>query len=124
MKKLSRREGQIMDIIFQKGQATAQEVLELLPNPPGNATVRKLLKILEDKGHLKHEKKGAQFVYSPTMSQTQARDSAFKHLVNTFFQGSAEKAMLALMQGSESKLSKKDQAQISKLIEQAQSRGQ
>ena len=79
---------------------------------------------MEEKGHLKHTKQGAQFVYSPTMTRSQAQDSAFKHLVNTFFQGSNEKAMLALLNGSNSKLTNKDRAQISKLIEKAQSRGQ
>jgi predicted transcriptional regulator len=121
--KLSHRERQIMDIIYRAGQATAQKVLDHMPDPPGNATVRKLMKILEDKGHLKHEKQGAQFVYAPTVPAAKARVSACSHLLDTFFEGSTVNAMLALMKRSGAELSAKDREKIVKLIEKSKSEG-
>ncbi|HET7040109.1 MAG TPA: BlaI/MecI/CopY family transcriptional regulator, partial [Gemmatimonadales bacterium] len=86
---LSRRERQIMDAIYQMGEATAQDVLDHLPDPPSYSAVRALLRILEDKGHLRHRSEGQRYVYLPTVSRDRARVSALRQLVRTFFDGSA-----------------------------------
>ncbi len=97
---LSRRERQIMDVLFQRGRATAAEVLGALPEPPSYSAVRALLRILEAKGHVRHEADGPRYVYVPRLDPIKARQSALRHLVHTFFDGSAEKAVAALL-GSE-----------------------
>lgn len=120
---LSRRERQIMDIIYRRGRATAAEVLEGLTDPPSYSAVRALLRILEDKGHLRHEQDGAAYVFLPTVSRDAASRSAVKHLVQTFFEGSAERAVAALLDVSQSKLSKDELARIAHLIEAAKKEG-
>ena len=97
---LSRRERQIMDVLFQRGRATAAEVQEALSEPPSYSAVRALLRILEEKGHVRHEVDGPRYVYAPRLDPEKARQSALRHLVHTFFDGSAEKAVAALL-GSE-----------------------
>ena len=94
---LSRRERQIMDILYELGRATAAEVREQLPDPPSYSAVRAMLRILEDKGHLQHEQDGPRYVYLPTVPRDEARESALRRLVRTFFDGSAESAMAALL---------------------------
>ena len=89
---LSRRERQIMDIIYQKGQATAADVLALLPDPPSYSTVRALLRILEEKGHLVHKREGHHYVFRPTVKREKVQRSAMKHLLHTFFDNSIEQA--------------------------------
>src|ERR671925_464450 len=94
---LSRRERQIMDIIYARGQATAAEVTAALPDPPSYSAVRALLRILEQKGHLRHEQDGPRYVFLPTVPRDRARRSAMRHLVRTFFDGSTEDAVAALL---------------------------
>ena len=102
---LSRRERQIMDIIYARGQATSAEVLEGLPDPPGYSAVRAMLRVLEEKGHLRHEARGPRYVFLPTVPREKARRSALRQLVHTFFDGSTEKAVAALLDLSSSKMS-------------------
>src|SRR3954465_14900574 len=97
-KGLSRRERQIMDVIYRRGRATAAEVLEDMPDPPGYSAVRAMLRLLEEKGHVRHEQDGPRYVYMPTVNRDRARKSAMKHLVRTFFDGSTEDAVAALLQ--------------------------
>jgi predicted transcriptional regulator len=120
---LSRRERQIMEIVYQRGRATVADVLEDLPDPPSYSAVRALLRILEDKGHLKHEHDGPRYVYIPTVPPAQARDSAMKRLVRTFFDGSPEKAAAAFLDMSAAQLSDEDLDRLAELIEQARREG-
>lgn len=120
---LSRRERQIMDIIHQRGQATAAEVLELLPEPPGYSAVRALLRLMEEKGYLKHEQDGPRYVYLPTQTRERARRSALKRLLETFFDGSTEQAVTALLEMSRSELGKEELDRLSRLIAQARKEG-
>ncbi len=122
-KNLSRRERQIMDIIYQRGQATAAEVLENLPDPPSYSAVRAMLKILEDKGHLRHKQQGPRYVFLPKVSREKAKRSAVKHLLQTFFDGSAESAVATLLDGSRSDLSNADLDRLNRLISQAKKEG-
>jgi predicted transcriptional regulator len=121
--KLSRRERQIMDVIFRKGNATVSEVLAELPEPPSYSAVRATLGILEDKGLLRHRKDGRRFVYSPTITRRKARRSALRHILNTFFDGSAEGAVAALLEMQSSELSPEELDRIKKLIEEVQKEG-
>ena len=120
---LSRRERQIMDIIYQRGQATAAEVMENLPNPPGYSAVRAMLRLLEEKGYVKHEQDGPRYVFLPTLSREKARQSAMKQMLQTFFDGSTEEAVAALLDLSRSKLSNEELDRLSQLIEQAREEG-
>lgn len=95
---LSRRERQIMDAIYRHGRASAAEVREGLPDPPSYSAVRALLRVLEDKGHLRHEQDGPRYVYLPTVAREAARESALEGLLGTFFNGSPERAMVALLE--------------------------
>src|SRR3954470_1199160 len=118
---LSRRERQIMDVIYRRGRATAAEVLEDLPDPPSYSAVRALLRLLEEKGHVRHEHDGPRYVYSPTVNRDRARRSALKHVVRTFFDGSATDAVAALLDGDAIDHSELDR--LSALIEQARTEG-
>ena len=118
---LARRERQIMDIIYRHGQATAAEVLAALPDPPTYSAVRALLRILEDKGHLCHERRGARFVYRPTVAREQARRSALRQLVQTFFDGSPGDAAAALL--DDTRLSSQDVQRLTELIDRAREEG-
>ncbi|MCI0694295.1 BlaI/MecI/CopY family transcriptional regulator [candidate division KSB1 bacterium] len=120
---LSRRERQIMDVLYQLGEATAAEVLERLPDPPSYSAVRAMLRLLEEKGHLQHEQDGPRYVYKPTLAHDKAQRSALKHLVETFFEGSAEQAVAALLDLSKAKLSDDELDRLSRLIEQAKNEG-
>jgi predicted transcriptional regulator len=121
--RLSRRERQIMELIYAAGQATATEVLERLPDPPSYSTVRALLRILETKGHLRHIVDGTRYVFLPTVAPERARRSAMQSLLQTFFEGSPEKAVAALLDVSRSELSEEDLDRISRLIENAREEG-
>ena len=112
-----------MDIVYRRGRATAAEVLEALPDPPSYSAVRALLRVLEDKGHLRHEQEGAAYVFRPTVSREAASRSAVKHLMQTFFGGSAERAMAALLDATQTKLSADDLDRLSQLIETAKKAG-
>lgn len=114
---LSRRERQIMDIIYRRGRATAAEVLDELPDPPSYSAVRSALRLLEVKGELRHEMDGARYVYLPTVPRENASRNALGHLVRTFFDGSAEQVVNALVE--ESRLSRGELDRLARLIEQA-----
>jgi predicted transcriptional regulator len=120
---LSRRERQIMDILHRSSRATAAEVLEALPDAPSYSAVRALLKILETKGHVKHEEEGRAYVYLPIVRRTDARQSALSHLLKTFFDNSAEQAVAALLAIKGEKMSDAELNRMSKLIEEAKTEG-
>jgi predicted transcriptional regulator len=120
---LSRRERQIMDVLHARGHATAAEVLASLADPPSYSAVRALLRILEEKGHLKHSSDGARYVYSPRVSRQTATRAALKRVVSTFFAGSVSQAMAALLESADTKLSEQELEKIDKLIQQARKEG-
>ena len=120
---LSRRERQILDIIYQRGQATAAEVQAELPEPPSYSAVRALLRILEEKGHVRHDQDGPRYVYLPTLARDNAQRSALRHILQTFFDGSAEQAISALLDDQSASLSSADLDRLSRLIDQARKAG-
>jgi predicted transcriptional regulator len=120
---LSRRERQIMDVLHNQESATAAEVRAALPSPPGYSAVRALLRILEEKGHVKHRQEGARYVYLPCVSRQIASRSALKRLVSTFFQGSATQAMAALLEAHDTQLSDAELTKLQQLIKQAKKEG-
>jgi predicted transcriptional regulator len=120
---LSRRERQIMDILYRQGRATAGEVMEALTGDPSYSTVRAQLRVLEDKGHVHHEEHGLRYVYVPAVPRHAARKSALRHLVDTFFDGSSEQAVAALLGGEASKLSDDDLKRIADLVTKARKDG-
>ena len=120
---LSRRERQIMDILYRLGSASAAEVQEHLPEAPSYSAVRALLRILEDKGHLKHEYDGPRYVYAPIVSRPVAQKSALKQIVRTFFDGSASQAVAALLDMSAKDLSDRELERLAKMVEQAKREG-
>jgi predicted transcriptional regulator len=119
----SRRERQIMDVVYRQGQATAADVRKELPDPPGYSAVRAMLRVLEEKGYLRHEQQGPRYVFLPTLSLEKARRSALKQVVQTFFEGSTEQAVSALLDYSSSKLSDEELDRLAQLIEQARKEG-
>ena len=119
----SRRERQIMDVLHAKGQATAAEVLAALPAPPGYSAVRALLRILEEKGHVKHRREGSRYVYVPRRSPEIARRSALRRMVSTFFQGSVARAMAALLETADTELSETEVTRLQQLIKKARKEG-
>ena len=121
---LSRRERQIMDILYRQGRATAGEVMEALSGNPTYSTVRTQLRVLEEKGHVRHEEQGLKYVYIPAVPRTAARRSALRHLVETFFDGSAEGAVAALLGGEGARLSDEELERIGELVKKAGSAGQ
>ena len=120
---LSRRERQIMDILHRSGRATAAEVLDGLPDAPSYSAVRALLRILETKGHIKHEEEGRAYVYLPVVRRTDARQSALSHLLKTFFDNSAEQAVAALLAIKGEKMSNAELNRMSQLIDDAKREG-
>jgi len=116
---LSRRERQIIDILYQKGRATAVEVMESMPDPPGYSAVRSHLATLEEKGHVRHEKDGAKYVFIPTLHPSNAKRSAIRHLIRTFFGGSREQAVAALLEVAPSEFSREELDRLADLIEKA-----
>ena len=113
---LSRRERQIMDILFRIGRATAADVMAELPDEPSYSTVRTQLRVLEQKGHVRHEQEGLRFVYTPVVARNTARKSALRHVIATFFDGSPEKAVAALLGGEAAKLTDEQLDRIADLI--------
>ena len=105
-----------MDILYRRGRATAGEVMEELPGDPNYSTVRTQLRVLEEKGHVTHEEQGLRYVYSPAVPRSSARKSALRHLVDTFFDGSSENAVAALLGGEGSKLSEEQLDRIADLV--------
>jgi predicted transcriptional regulator len=120
---LSRRERQIMDILYRRGRATAGEVLADLTGDPSYSTVRTQLRVLEDKGHVHHEEVGLRYVYVPVVPRRAARKSALRHLVDTFFDGSSEQAVAALLGGEATSLSDEDLKRIADLVSKARKDG-
>jgi len=120
---LGRRERQIMDVIYRFGKASVSEVLAELPDPPSYSAVRAMLGFLEDKGYLRHEQEGLKYVYMPVEDTSRVRASALDHLVKTFFGGSPERAVAALLEMSDSKLSPKEKLYLNQLIKKAQQEG-
>ena len=120
---LSRRERQILDILYQRGRATAAEVQTALPEPPSYSAVRALLRILEDKGHVRHEQDGPRYVYLPTVARDNAKRSAMRHMLQTFFDGSAEQAISALLDESSAKLSTAELDRLARMIDTARKSG-
>lgn len=118
-KELSRRERQIMDIVYERGQASALEIQESIPDAPSYTTVRTLLRILENKGHLTHQKQGAYYVYSPTQPRSQAADAALARVVKTFFDSNIERVVSALLSNADSELNAEQLERLTQLIEQA-----
>ncbi|MGH9174087.1 MAG: BlaI/MecI/CopY family transcriptional regulator [Vicinamibacterales bacterium] len=118
---LSRRERQIMDIVYARGQATAAEVTAALPDPPSYSAVRALLRILEQKGHLRHQQDGPRYVFLPTISRDRARRSALRNLVRTFFDGSSAQAAAALIDHAQ--LSNDDFDRLADAIDKARNEG-
>jgi predicted transcriptional regulator len=119
----SRRERQILDVIYERGSASASDVLAALEDPPSYSAVRALLRILEDKGHLTHDARGGRYVYRPTRPRTQAAKAAVRRLLKTFFGGSAPKAVAALLDASDRRLSPDELDHVAKLIDQARREG-
>ena len=120
---LSRRERQIMDVIWRRGRATVADVRREMSDAPSYSAVRTLLGLLELKGHLRHEADGPRYVYLPTADREKAQRTALRHMVRTFFDGSAERAMAALLDLSDSKLSPEEIQRLTRLLEQARSQG-
>src|SRR5919197_229500 len=120
----SRRERQIMDILYRRGRATAAEVMEELPGTPSYSTVRTQLRVLEEKGHVRHEEEGLRYVYSPAVPRHAARKSALRHLVDTFFDGSTEKVVAALLGGEGAKLTDEELDRIAQLVAKTRKEGQ
>lgn len=120
---LSRRERQIMDILYQLERATVGEVLLKLPDKPNYSTVRAQLRVLEEKGHVRHQEEGLRYVYFPCVPREVARRSALRHLVETFFEGSTEKAVAALLGGEVSRISSDELDRLAALIARGRNEG-
>jgi predicted transcriptional regulator len=120
---LSRRERQIIDILYRRGRATAADVMEDLPADTTYSTVRTQLRVLEDKGHVRHDQDGQRYVYSPAVPRGTVRRSALKHLVETFYEGSVEQAVAALLGGEGSRLTDEQLDRIEDLIKKARKEG-
>ena len=120
---LGKRERQIMEIVYRRGSATVAEVLADLPDPPSYSSVRAMLRYLEAKGQVRHEQDGPRYVYLPTVPRDTAQRSALSHLVRTFFQGSTEAAVAALLEMDDGSLSDAELTRISDIIEQARGQG-
>lgn len=121
--RLSRRERQIMDVLHARGRGTVAEVLAALPDPPSYSAVRALLRILEEKGHVKHLAEGSKYVYLARASRQTVTRAALKRLVSTFFSGSVSQAVAALLEDTDTKLSEPELEKIDKLIQQARKEG-
>jgi len=120
---LTRRERQIMDILYRRGRATAGDVMDALSGDPNYSTVRTQLRVLEEKGHVRHEEQGLRYVYMPAVPRHAARKPALRHLVETFFDGSAEKAVAALLGGDGRRLSEDELDRIAELVAKARKEG-
>ena len=120
---LSRRERQIMEVLYRDGTATATEVLAKIPDPPSYSAVRAMLRVLENKGHVRHASEGTRYVYSPTLPRERAGGPALANVLETFFDGSTEKAVAALLDLSRQDLSEQELDRMAQLIEQARLEG-
>lgn len=120
---LSRRERQIMNVLHQRSRATVAEVMDAMPDPPSYSAVRATLRILEEKGHVVHEENGPRYVYRPTVAPEAAKEAALKHVVRTFFGGSAEQAAVALLGMAETELTDADIQRLTRMIREAAQEG-
>jgi BlaI family transcriptional regulator, penicillinase repressor len=120
---LARREREIMDILYRRGRATASEVMADLSGSPSYSTVRTQLRVMEDKGHVRHEEEGLRYIYTPAVPRHAARRSALRHLVETFFDGSAEKTVAALLGSEGTRMSDDELDRIAELVEKARKEG-
>jgi predicted transcriptional regulator len=120
---LTRREREIMDILHRRGRATAHEVMDELADPPSYSAVRTFLRLLEERGHVRHEQDGPRYVYTPTVARREAQRSAITHLVDTFFDGSVENAVATLVESSKPKLSAQELERIAALVAKAKKEG-
>ena len=116
---LSRRERQIMDILYQRGKASANDVREAMPDPPSYSAVRAMLRGLEEKGHVKHQAEGLKYVYVPTVAREKAKRSAVKHLLDTFFSDSPEQVVAALLDVSSTRLTREELDRMAQMFERA-----
>lgn len=121
--RLSRRERQIMDVLYRRGRATAAEIMAEIPDPPSYSAVRAMLRVLEDKKHIRHEEKDLRYVYLPVVAREKARRSAVTHLLDTFFDGSTEQAVATLLNLSAHELKEEDFDRLAALIEEARKEG-
>jgi predicted transcriptional regulator len=115
---LTKRERQIMDVLFRLGRATAADIMDALPDAPSNSTVRTQLRVLESKGYVQHDEEGLRFVYSPRVPRHAARRSAVKHLIDTFFDGSSAKLVAALL-GGDNRIADEELDRIAELVKNA-----
>ena len=120
---LSRRERQIMDILYQSGRATVAEIHQALPSPPSYSATRAMLRIMEEKGHVRHEEDGPRYVFTPRVSRDSARKSALRHLMQTFFEGSAAKLVSTLVGEDAGRMSAEELSLLANLIEKARKEG-
>jgi BlaI family transcriptional regulator, penicillinase repressor len=120
---LTRREREIMDIVHRRGRATAHDVLEDLAEPPSYSAVRALLRLLEERGHVKHVQDGRRYVYTAVARRSDARKGALSHLVDTFFAGSVEQAVVTLVESSRTKLSREELDRLAQVIDRAKKEG-
>lgn len=123
MSTLSRREREIMDILYQRGKSSASEVREAMPNAPSYSAVRAMLRVLEEKGHVKHRSEGLRYVYVPTVAHEKAKRSAVKHLVDTFFSDAPEDVVAALLDVSSTRVTREELDRMSEMIERAKQEG-
>jgi BlaI family transcriptional regulator, penicillinase repressor len=121
--KLSRRERQIMDVLYQKERATAAEIHQAIPDPPSYSAVRAMLRVLEEKQHIRHEEKDLRYIYLPVVPKEKAGRSAVLHLIETFFQGSREQAVAALLNASAGSLTEEELNRMAALVEKARKEG-
>ena len=120
---LSRRERQITDIVYRRGEATSTDILAELPEPPARGALRVMLRILEDKGHLRHIKRGREYVYRPTRSRQQVGPPALRRVVNTFFDGSLREAVAAYLAQRDANLTDEELRRLAELIQEARAKG-
>ena len=119
----SRRERQIMEILYQRGKASASEVREAMEDAPSYSAVRAMLRVLEEKGHVRHQEEGLKYVYVPVVARDKAKRSAVKHVLDTFFAGSPEQIVAALLDVSASKLTREELDRMSEMIDKARREG-
>jgi BlaI family penicillinase repressor len=120
---LSRRERQIMDILYQRGKASTTDVREAMPDAPSYSAVRAMMRVLEEKGHVKHQAEGLKYVYVPVVTRDKAKRSAVKHLLDTFFSDSPEQVVAALLDVSSTRLTQDELDRMAQLIERAKKEG-
>jgi predicted transcriptional regulator len=120
---LSRRERQIMDILYRQGKASANDVRDAMDDAPSYSAVRAMLRVLEEKGHVRHQAEGLKYVYLPTVGRDKAKRTAVKHVLETFFNGSPEQAVAALLDVASTRLTREELDRMSQLIEDAKKEG-